>query len=257
MGTRNWIVLGASAFIAFLIALIPATLLAPLLAAHLPPALQVKSSEGTIWRGALILAKLSRAGAPSRLTWRFRPERLLRGELAAELVLSEDRCRIGAIAGRGLSGMTVGDVTGICRAERIAELLPALAIWQPRGVVSTSGGSLALRSHRANGVVVIDRIEGEQAVNINGLGVAQSTLESLGTYRFDLKGDGTGLRVNLATVTGPLRLSGDGRYLAPAAATFTGKAAAESAEAAALEALLKLLGPRLPDGSVAIDLKLP
>jgi len=48
VGTRNWIVLGASAFIAFLIALIPATLLAPLLAAHLPPALQVKSSEGTI-----------------------------------------------------------------------------------------------------------------------------------------------------------------------------------------------------------------
>ena len=129
MGARNWIVLGASAFIAFLIALIPATLLAPLLAAHLPPALQVKSSEGTIWRGALILARLSRAGAPSRLTWRFRPERLLRGELAAELVLSEDRCRIGAIAGRGLSGMTVSDVTGICRAAKfIARTSPSCVV---------------------------------------------------------------------------------------------------------------------------------
>ena len=257
MSARNAIVLGLSAFIAFLVAGIPATLLTPLLASHLPPTLQVKSSEGTIWRGALTLAKLSRGGAPSRLTWRFRPERLLRGELAAELVLSEDTCRLGGIAGRGFSGMTVSDMAGICRAERIAEWLPALALWQPRGVVSTSGGSLAMHSHRADGVVVIDRIEGEQVLSLSGIGVAQSALDALGTYRFDLKGDGAGLRANLATVAGPLQLSGNGRYAAPRTMTFTGKAAAEPADAAALDPLLKLLGPRLPDGSVAIDLKLP
>jgi hypothetical protein len=257
MRARNWIILGASAFVAFFIAGIPAALIVPLLASHLPPVLQVQASEGTIWRGALTLSTLSRGGARSRLTWRMRPERLLRGELAAELVLTEERCRIGGIAGRGFSGMSVSDLAGICRAERIVEWLPALAVWQPRGVVSTSGGSLALHSHRADGQVVVDRIEGEQALGFDGIGVAQSTLEALGTYRIELRGEGAGLRMKLATTAGPLQLSGEGRYSAPKDLTFTGKAAAEKADAATLEPLLKLIGPRQPDGSAAIDLRLP
>jgi general secretion pathway protein N len=257
VNARNWIVLGVSAFAAFLVASIPATVLTPLLATHLPPTLQVRSSEGTVWRGALTLAKLARGGTPTRLTWRFRPERLLRGELAAELVFSENSCKFGGIAGRGFSGMTLSDVAGICRAERIAEWLPALAVWQPRGIVSTAGGSLALKSHRADGAVVLDRIEGEQVLTFDGIGIAQTMLDSLGTYRLELAGDGAGLRIRLATTAGPLQLSGDGRYSAPRAVSFTGKAAAERADAAALEPLLKLIGPRQPDGSTAIDLKVP
>jgi len=257
VSARRWIILGVCAFLAFLVAGIPASVLTPLLAMHLPPTLQVRTSEGTVWRGALTLAKLARGGTPSRLGWRFRPERLLRGELAAEFVLSEPTCRLGGIAGRGFAGMTVSDVAGICRAERIAEWLPALAIWQPRGVVSTAGGSLALQSHRADGAVVLDRIEGEQALTFAGIGIAQTMLESLGTYRVELAGDGAGMRIRVATTSGPLQLSGDGRYSAPRTVTFTGRAAAEKADAAALEPLLKLIGPRQPDGSAAIDLKVP
>lgn len=257
MSARNWILLGVSAFTAFLVAGIPATVVTPLLVAHLPSAFRVTSTEGTIWRGALKLATSTRSGEHARLGWRFRPDRLLRGQLAAELVLTESSCRVGGIAGRGFSGMTVSDLAGICRAERIAEWLPALAIWQPRGVVSTSGGSLALQSHRANGAVVLDRIEGDQALTFDGIGVAQTMLESLGTYRMELAGDGAGLRIRLVTATGPLQLSGEGRYSPPAAVAFTGKAVAAKADAAALDPLLKLFGPRQPDGSVAIDLKLP
>jgi hypothetical protein len=257
MRARNWVLLGAAAFAAFLAAGIPASLLTPLLASHLPPTLQVKAAEGTIWRGALTLTKLARGGAPSRLTWRVRPGRLLRGELAAELVLTEERCRIGGLAGRGLSGMTLSEVTGICRIERIAEWLPVLAIWQPRGVVSTAGGSLVLHSHRAEGRVVVDRIEGEQALGFDGIGVAQSPLEALGTYRIEFVGDGAGARLKLVTTAGALQLSGSGSYTAPRTVAFTGSAAAQKADAAALEPLLGLIGPRQPDGSAAIDLRLP
>jgi hypothetical protein len=65
------------------------------------------------------------------------------------------------------------------------------------------------------------------------------------------------MRIKLATRSGPLQLTGEGRYGAPKDIAFTGKALADKADAAALDPLLKLIGPRLPDGSVAIDLKLP
>ena len=90
-------------------------------------------------------------------------------------------------------------------------------------------------------------------LDVKGASTALSEVRPLGSYRADVVAEGAGARVNVATVEGPLRLSGQGRLEFPSRFAFTGEARGEGTNATALDPLLNLIGPARPDGARAID----
>ena len=63
------------------------------------------------------------------------------------------------------------------------------------------------------------------------------------------------IKVTLATVRGPLRLSGDGTLAISGRLAFTGEARSEPGRERDLEAVLALVGPRRPDGAHAFSIR--
>jgi hypothetical protein len=60
------------------------------------------------------------------------------------------------------------------------------------------------------------------------------------------------VKVNLATLEGPLRLTGEGTLTPQGRLAFAGEARGEGAAAQSLEPLLDLMGPRRADGARAL-----
>jgi general secretion pathway protein N len=77
----------------------------------------------------------------------------------------------------------------------------------------------------------------------------------LGSWRAEAAGEGPAIRFSLATLKGPLRLSGKGTLPVPGRLSFTGEARAEPGRERDLEPLLDLIGPRRPDGARAIEVR--
>ena len=75
----------------------------------------------------------------------------------------------------------------------------------------------------------------------NDAAVAEISGPALGDYHLHLVGEGTTLRVDLATLRGRLQLNGSGEISAKAV-RFNGEASATGADAKALDALLNTLG---------------
>jgi general secretion pathway protein N len=70
-----------------------------------------------------------------------------------------------------------------------------------------------------------------------------STLPVLGSYRLDVTAGDAGARLTLATLSGALRLSGDGSWDA-AGLRLRGEASAAAGAEAALDNLLNIIGRR-------------
>jgi general secretion pathway protein N len=78
----------------------------------------------------------------------------------------------------------------------------------------------------------------------------------VGTYRAEWHADGTTGRIDVATLNGPLRISGAGTTTMPSRLDFTGEAGADASIGLALDPLLDHIGPRKPNGARAIEIRL-
>jgi general secretion pathway protein N len=243
MRAGAFVVLGIAAYFVFMVVLLPASYVAAQVQG-MSRGLEITDARGTIWRGdARIRAVVGNTVVTlDRLSWRWLPSRLLRGEMAYRTGLDLNRFELKAELGRSLNGWEARDVEGAGDAGALAAFAPLLATWRVAGPIRVSAPRVSLRGNDIRGDA---RIEWRDATT------ALSDVRPLGSYEAAWR---AGI-FEVKTLQGPLRISGKGTAAAGASFAFGGEARGEGEQAKALEPLLDLIGPRRPDGARAIELR--
>lgn len=93
---------------------------------------------------------------------------------------------------------------------------------------------------------VIDhgRFVGQATLELRDVASALTPVRPLGAYRITIDGTGASSSIQMSSIEGPLRLSGDGTWTPRAGLRFTAYAQADESERLRLQSLLGLLGRR-------------
>jgi general secretion pathway protein N len=238
--------LGVAAYGVFLAATVPARWLEARLAAAAPGRYQVHSIGGTLWKGEAQAIVNAPGGTlvVDRVAWRFLPSRLLQGRLAFAVDAKGAGFDAAYEASRSFAGWGLRDLTAQADAALAAAVVPLIGRWRPEGRVSLAAPAIDFSG---------EEVRGDARIEWKSAGVGLSEVRPLGSYRMELNADGPGAKLNLTTLDGSLRVSGQGRIDWPSRLSFAGEARGEAAKAQALGPLLDLMGPARPDGARAID----
>lgn len=248
MRPASLLALGACAYAAFLLAGLPASVVAPRLQAATEGRIALERATGSLWNGTAALRLTLPSGTffADQVRWRFLPSRLLAGKAAADVEVKAGKFSATAELARTPGAWEATGLRGSGDASVLALLAPVAGTWQPAGPVEIEAERLRLEGQALSGRASAQWAEAA---------VALSPLRPLGTWRAQLEGDGGPARVQLATVKGPLRLAGTGTLGADGRLAFAGEARAEAGREADLAPLLALFGPRRADGAHAIELR--
>jgi general secretion pathway protein N len=241
---------GIAAYVVFLAATLPGSVVLASAQRAGAASFEVRESSGTLWRGSAKLTVNTPGGplALERLDWHWLPAHLLTGRLALDITMAAPGFDAHGVGARTLGGWEARGLEARGDAAKVALLLPWLATWRPEGSVAITSARLD-----TDGV----EVRGTARIEWRGAAVAISGVKPLGTYRADVEAQGHAGRVALTTVSGPLRITGQGTLTPPAALAFTGEARADPESARALEPLLDLLGPARADGARALQWRAP
>lgn len=241
MRTAPLVALGIVAYTIFVVATVPASFVAARVENRLRESVRIHEAHGTVWHGAARAEVAVPIGwlPIDSLAWRVQPAELLRGRIAFALDAQAAGLAAQGRIARGLaswhaSGQANGD------ASFFTALSPLAGTWRPEGSLALSTDDFSWDEREARGTVQADWREAA---------VALSQVRPLGTYRATLRAEGATGKIDLATVDGPLRITGRGDLAFPSRFTFNGEARAQGPQAASLDPLLELLGPRRPDGA--------
>jgi general secretion pathway protein N len=240
--------LGIAAYLAILVATIPASLVAARSGTALP-GLELAEASGTLWNGAA-RARLATGGGQvtlDALNWRFLPLHLASGRLAFDVSASGPGVDAHAMVGRSLGGWELRDARGQAEAPLAVVLVPWIAPWRPEGTLQFAVASLSWDEREARG---------EASLEWRRAAVALSEVRPLGSYRLVARADGGPAQLSVTTIDGSLRIAGQGTLTPPRRLAFSGEARGEGDAAKALEPLLDLLGPRRPDGARAVEVRM-
>lgn len=239
-------VLGIAAYAVFLVATLPASVALEAVRRADPGKLEVRESSGSAWNG---VATVTAGGlAIERLEWHWKPSRLIAGRLAFDIKAAAPGIGASYEAARTITRWEVRDAQAKGTAQALALLLPVVAAWRPEGELTLASPQLESDGRE---------MRGKLSLEWRNAAVALSDVRPLGSYRADVELDGANGKFRVATLRGPLTITGQGTVSAPGRVAFGGEARAEPASAAALEPLLKLLGPARPDGARAIEWRSP
>lgn len=211
---------------------------------------RLAETSGTIWsgRGRVVLADAADTSAgvtiagvviPGAFAWSISAWPLLVGVLDARIEHDSMRQPV-LLTGRA----------GELRATPGSLQLPPVALdrlgspWntiRPTGALTLSWDSVTLRS---------GRFEGRAAIELQQAASALTPVRPLGAYRIEVVGSGAQAQVRMSTLSGPLRLDGQGTWDARAGLRFTAEAVADEPERARLQPLLGLLGRREGDRTI-------
>ena len=209
----------------------------------------LQDSRGSIWSGSARLTLAGGAGSPAqaslpgRLNWQLRP--VLNG---LELQLQSDCCLSQPWVWRlspnwGGWQLSLSDSQSRWPAALLVGLGTPWNTIEPQGQLALSTRQLAL--NWAQGRL---QVSGSAQLDVQDLTSRLSTLSPLGSYRLAL-GAGASPQLDLSTLRGGLKLSGQGQWVG-SRLRFVGQASAEPAELNALSNLLNIIGQR--DGARSI-----
>jgi len=213
----------------------PASALAPWVESGSNGRWRLSSPEGTIWSGSGLI--LSQTGDGSswqiaqNIRWQLHPGQLWRGRLLIEASLDQGN----ALIALRTDSVTLEQIDVALPAPMLLALLPgALSRYGWAGMIHARTNILACswQGHSCTGE--IDLLWKDAAV-------AEVPGSRLGDYRFRLVGEGQAMRVDLATLSGRLQISGSGE-ISGNGLQFKGEASAAGTDTAALDAMLRTLG---------------
>jgi general secretion pathway protein N len=236
-------VLGAVAYLVFLVANVPAAWLGYALERASAGAVALGDPRGTVWKGQGALAVRSGNAYRSlaEIEWRCNPLGLFAGRLNFSLSGSAPGASLRASLSLGLRSLRLQNVEASVPAALIAPAFPVAAFAKPEGRLSVLADSLEIGPASVRGAATLEWAEA------GAMGVAR-----LGDYRLQITGSGESAAVRLSTLRGDLRVNGSGEWRAaqPRSVQMRGEAVASPARKD-LEPLLVLLagegaGPSRP-----------
>jgi general secretion pathway protein N len=233
--------LGIAAYVAFLVAMLPARFVVARVA--LPPGLTLEGVEGSIWSGHARATWQS--AAPLDIAWHWRPAGLFAAHVAYEVEARGSTLDAHARVARGFSQWSVEDLQLEGDAAALSAFVPLATPWQPAGRLQASAVRLAWNARGLSGAADARWLDASLAL---------APVRPLGTYLLHIEGEGGPARVRVTTSQGTLRITGEGSLETSGHFAFNGEARGEGADAQQLASLLDLIGPRRPDGSRAIRL---
>jgi len=232
------------------IAFAPAAWLAGAVASATGERLLLAEARGTVWSGSAVPVLTGGPGSrdasalPGRLEWTVGT----RG-LGFELRARHDCCLNGTIAlqyrpGLGTSTIKMdaplGGWIGQWPSAWLAGLGTPFNTLQLGGSVRLTSPGFTIETAQGRSIM-----KGRADIEIVNASSRLSTLDSLGSYRMTLAGEGAGgtPTMNLTTLEGALQLTGSGTWGA-GKVRFRGEARAASGDDAALSNLLNIIGKR-------------
>lgn len=238
--------LGIAAYLGFLVAQMPASVVAPRAATATHGALQLHDATGTVWNGAARATVATLAGplAIERLQWRLLPARLLTGRAAFDVQASSAAFKGAGEVARSFGAWEARNLKASGEAAGAASFLPLATPWRPQGALELDVAELAW-----NG----EELRGSAAAQWSGVALALSEVRPLGSYRVEMRAAGGPARFTIFTLQGPLQLSGHGSFAPPGSVEFVGNARAEGGRGPELKGLLDLLGRQRPDGAHGLE----
>jgi general secretion pathway protein N len=241
--------LGAAAYVVFLGATAPASFIAERASAAAPGRIVLTDTQGTLWKGSA-RARIRAAGGDvllDRLEWRFLPARLASGRVAFDVSATGRGLDARSQVARGFGGWELRDVAAHGDAAVLTPLAPMIAAWRPEGNVAISSPAIEWNARGARG---------DLSAEWKDAAVSISDVRPLGSYRIDMHAEGGPAKITLATLAGPLRISGNGTFAPPSGLVLSGDARGEGVQAGTLEPLLNLIGPRRSDGARTLEIRL-
>ena len=240
---------GIPAYALCLVLVAPATFIGNRAAAASGGRAHFSDARGTLWSGSLRASYEGTGGtfACDRIQWRLLPAKLIEARIAFDVRADCPDAQGQVQVARGWSEWEASGGSARVAARALTAFLPMVAAWRPEGSISVTADGLRWNDRE---------IHGPLALEWSDAAVALSDVRPLGTYRIAAQGAGDTAKLVLSTVGGVLRMSGQGELKLPRGVTFSGDARGEGANAAALEPLLNLMGPRRPDGARAIEVRI-
>jgi len=205
---------------------------------------QLRQPQGTVWHGSAQWVLSSGAGGqdalalPQRLTWRLQPQTDASLRLELELpCCTPEPLRLWFRP--TWTGVTLEFGDGSSQWP-LAWLGGLGAPWNTLGLEGQA--RLKIQSLRLQWQSGTWQLQGQAQLQLQSVASRLSTLRPLGDYALDLQG-GTSARVQLRTLGGELRLSGNGEWRSTGL-HFEGQGQASTGSEAALANLLRVLGQR-------------
>jgi len=221
-------ILGAGAYLVFLVANLPASWFGYALERSSGGAVALGDPRGTVWKGQGTLAVRSRDAYRSvvDIEWRCNPLSVFTGRL--NVALSGANLRASLSLGPRSVRLQNVDITA--PVALIAQAIPTTAFAKPEGRLRIVADSFEIDAASVRGAATVDWAEA-------GLG----GIARIGDYRLQITGSGERAAVRLSTLRGDLRVNGNGEWRA-AQPQFVMRGVAEiSPGRADLEPLLQLV----------------
>ncbi len=233
-----------------LVAFAPAAWLASAVASATNQRLLLAEARGTVWSGSAVpvlsggMESRDASALPGRLEWTMG----MKG-LAFELRARHDCCLNGTVALQfrpGIGSTTIkmdpppGNWIGQWPSAWLAGFGTPFNTLQLGGSVRLTSPGFTIETAQGR-----SSMKGSTDIEFINASSRVSTLDSLGSYRLHLAGDGASgaPTMTLSTLEGALQLSGNGTWTA-GKVRFRGEARAATGDDAALSNLLNIIGRR-------------
>lgn len=250
------IVIAISSAVATALIFLPASWLALLLEKQTEGRLTLGDVQGSFWKGSAFVGGASGMNGPvtplfpGRFLWRISPIILL-GQVDVDLENSTSLSQPARLTGN-LSQWHLSAASLFLPPERLEALGAPLNTIGPSGQLRLSWSALEFTRYA-------DKLDvtGSMQLAMTDMGSRLSSIKPLGSYQLTFDWRGQNADVALATVKGPMMLSGTG-ILQGGRFQFSGKAFAEAGQEDRLANLLNLLGQRRKDGDkdvIALEFK--
>jgi len=207
-------VVGGVIYLAALIATLPAPWVARAVERVSANKMQLRAPAGSLWSGSGHLYAMQRSGPPvelGELRWKAAWSAMFAGKLAADASLGESTR--SAHVEVSPAGTTIRGLDVALPASVLASLVPGLDALGPQGTLHIRSES---QRFDAGSILGLAEIEWRQ------VRLARAPGLDLGSHVARLRGGGNKVDIELATLSGPLRLSGSGTWTPAAGLSLTG-----------------------------------
>lgn len=241
---KRFVAIGVVIYLLFMVVVAPAAVMEWLLPRVSGERLHVQGTKGGFWHGEaadLVLTSAEGNAKPlGAIKWQVLWLPILRGELAASLELATTPKVSHGVVALALSGIRLRNMDIAMPASILTEFYPAWKLWQPSGTLELHTEMIGMARGGINGAA---------EAMWQGASSSLSQLNPFGSYRLSIK-DG---KLDLATLSGPLRITGNGEW-GTLGVRFEGLVQADAAAKAGLKDFMRLFGKEDSSGAYRISI---